>query len=237
MVTRDGHIKLMDFGIARILEDRRQTVTGSVMGTWAYLPPEFLNPNHQPDVRSDVYLAANLLVELLTFHPQGDPERRSDCPKAWVELIGDAMNRVMSRRPASIREFYDRLNAALPSQTEETPQPPKKPAVTTPMPRPAQTVPERKQAVQKQAVELANQNKFAEAFKLLAELPPELQDIAFTGKFQLQQRDRVHQAARQMAEKEYKYAAAVALLEKLPERLRDAALLEALARNAIAGRG
>jgi formylglycine-generating enzyme required for sulfatase activity len=113
MLTRKGRVKLMDFGIARVLEDRRQTLTGSLVGTPAYLPPEFLDPHYRPDVRSDVYLAANLLVELLTFHPQGNPERRSDCPEAWLELISDAMSRVLRKRPATIREFRDRLRAGL----------------------------------------------------------------------------------------------------------------------------
>lgn len=152
MVTRDGHVKLMDFGIARLLEDNRQTATGTVMGSWSYLPPEFLDPRHQPDVRSDVYLAANLLVELLTFHPQGDPERRSDCPKGWVELIGDAMNRVLSRRPASIREFRDRLEKSL---TEGQPLSEARKTRTLEAPR-SESLRERKQAVQQEEREIIN---------------------------------------------------------------------------------
>jgi formylglycine-generating enzyme required for sulfatase activity/serine/threonine protein kinase len=223
MVTHDEQYKLMDFGIARILEDSMQTLTGSVMGTWGYLPPEFHGPHYQPDVRSDVYLAANLLVELMTFHPKGNAERRSDCPKAWLKLIGSAMNPLLSERPASIRDFREQLRAGLAVKPDvELTKPPEKQTPRTP------TVQERKHATQQRAVELANQNQFAEAFKLLSELPPELQDISFTGKFQLQQRDRVHHAARQMAEKEYKYAAAVALLEKLSPTLRDATLMDKL---------
>jgi formylglycine-generating enzyme required for sulfatase activity len=133
MVTRDGRIKLMDFGIARVLEDRRQTLTGGAMGTWSYLPPEFLDPDYQADVRSDVFLAANLLVELLTFHPQGNAEKRSDCPEAWLELISNAMNRVMRKRPASIRKFLEDLRAGL------SPKPKVEP-ITKPEPKQKQEV-------------------------------------------------------------------------------------------------
>jgi formylglycine-generating enzyme required for sulfatase activity len=113
MVGRGGKaIKLMDFGIARVLEDCRQTWTGrgEPVGTPAYMPPEFWDPQAEAEVRSDVYLAGNLLLELLTFHPKGVlKKRRPDCPKGWADLIHEAMSPDPERRPASMREFLARL--------------------------------------------------------------------------------------------------------------------------------
>jgi formylglycine-generating enzyme required for sulfatase activity/proteasome lid subunit RPN8/RPN11 len=111
MLTRQGRAKLMDFGIARLLDESRATLTGThqVVGSLYYMPPEFLDPNAKLDARCDVYLAGNLLLELLTFHPKGDPESRSDYPQAWLQLLADAMSPVRGQRPRTIHEFLKRL--------------------------------------------------------------------------------------------------------------------------------
>jgi len=76
MFAKGGHAKLMDFGIARVLEDGRATLMGQAdVGTPVYMPPD-----RDFDVRSDIYLLGNLLLELLTFDPRGDVEARIDCP-------------------------------------------------------------------------------------------------------------------------------------------------------------
>jgi formylglycine-generating enzyme required for sulfatase activity len=140
MVGRGGKpIKLMDFGIARVLEDCRQTWTGrgEPVGTPAYMPPEFWDPQAEADVRSDVYLAGNLLQELLTFHPQGVlKKRRPDCPKGWADLIHEAMSRDPERRPASMGDFLARL--------EEGRQEPPPPEGGSPVPaQPVQAPPKK----------------------------------------------------------------------------------------------
>jgi formylglycine-generating enzyme required for sulfatase activity len=105
LLTRKSQAKLADFGIARVLEDARATVTGQAdMGTLAYMAPD-----RDFDARSDVYLLGNLLLELLTFDPRGDVEARADCPPGWVELVADSMNRLKGKRPQTVREFLGRL--------------------------------------------------------------------------------------------------------------------------------
>jgi eukaryotic-like serine/threonine-protein kinase len=75
MITRDGAVKVMDFGIARALADNSVTVTATaaVIGTAQYLSPE--QARGEPvDARSDVYSTGCMLYELLTGQPpfQGD---------------------------------------------------------------------------------------------------------------------------------------------------------------------
>ncbi len=117
MLTPRGEAKLMDFGIARVLDERGLGLhTSGAVGTPVYMPPEFLNPASGVDARSDIYLAGNLLLELLTLHPMGDPESRPDCPAGWVDLINDSMSRVRARRPATMRDFLARLRGAFPGE-------------------------------------------------------------------------------------------------------------------------
>ena len=69
MLTPEGDIKVMDFGIARALEDTGSlTQTSSVVGTAQYLSPEQAR-GEVVDARSDLYSTACLLYELLTGQP------------------------------------------------------------------------------------------------------------------------------------------------------------------------
>ena len=70
MLTPNGDVKVMDFGIARAMSDGQQTMTqtAAVVGTAQYLSPEQAR-GETVDSRSDVYSAGCLLYELLTGRP------------------------------------------------------------------------------------------------------------------------------------------------------------------------
>jgi eukaryotic-like serine/threonine-protein kinase len=70
MLTRSGHVKVMDFGIARAVADvgATMTATAAVIGTAQYLSPEQAKGEHV-DARSDIYSTGCLLYELLTGRP------------------------------------------------------------------------------------------------------------------------------------------------------------------------
>jgi eukaryotic-like serine/threonine-protein kinase len=74
MVTRDGQVKVTDFGIAR-LTTTAETVaqTAAVLGTASYLSPEQAQ-GRPVDARTDIYSLGTVLYELLTGVPpfQGD---------------------------------------------------------------------------------------------------------------------------------------------------------------------
>jgi eukaryotic-like serine/threonine-protein kinase len=70
MVTRNGDVKVMDFGIARAMSDAQATMTqtAQVIGTAQYLSPEQAR-GERVDARSDLYSTGCLLYELLTGRP------------------------------------------------------------------------------------------------------------------------------------------------------------------------
>ncbi|GAA4308259.1 Stk1 family PASTA domain-containing Ser/Thr kinase [Klenkia terrae] len=79
MITPQGTVKVMDFGIARAVSDSAATMTSTaaVIGTAQYLSPEQAR-GEGVDARSDVYSAGCLLYELVT----GAPPFTGDSPVA-----------------------------------------------------------------------------------------------------------------------------------------------------------
>lgn len=65
MLTRDGIIKLMDFGIARMVGSQRLTRADRIVGTLEYMAPELLDGS-EPSVQSDLYAIGVLMYELLS---------------------------------------------------------------------------------------------------------------------------------------------------------------------------
>ncbi|GGN25586.1 serine/threonine-protein kinase [Actinoplanes campanulatus] len=70
MITQNGQVKVMDFGIARALASGATTMTqtSAVIGTAQYLSPEQAR-GESVDARSDVYAAGCVLFELVIGHP------------------------------------------------------------------------------------------------------------------------------------------------------------------------
>ena len=70
MISEQGIVKVMDFGIARAMDDSAATMTQSqgVVGTAQYLSPEQAR-GESVDMRSDLYSAGCVLYEMLTGRP------------------------------------------------------------------------------------------------------------------------------------------------------------------------
>ena len=88
MITDKGDVKVMDFGIARALDDLAATLTNTwnVVGTAQYLSPEQA-VGEVADARSDIYSAGCLLYEVIT----GQPPFTGDTPVsiAYQHVSGD----------------------------------------------------------------------------------------------------------------------------------------------------
>jgi serine/threonine-protein kinase len=65
LIDRSGRVKILDFGLAQMLDLSQFTITGTVMGTPAYMSPEQLQAG-KADERSDIWALGVVLFEMLS---------------------------------------------------------------------------------------------------------------------------------------------------------------------------
>src|SRR6202012_3790407 len=105
LVTPDGQAKLLDFGLARTM-DNRQTQPGVLLGTIDYMAPEQFADASAVDIRADIYSLGGTLFWCLTgtvpFPLSGSTSQRGT-----VNTAGP------NRQPPSLRALRPDLPAAL----------------------------------------------------------------------------------------------------------------------------
>ncbi|MBC8113632.1 MAG: serine/threonine protein kinase, partial [Candidatus Saccharimonas sp.] len=68
LLTKDGTIKLTDFGVAQVFAADRLTMTGAIIGTAEYMPPEQVE-GRRIDRRSDLYALGAVLYTMIVGQP------------------------------------------------------------------------------------------------------------------------------------------------------------------------
>jgi len=101
MITRQGNVKITDFGIAKIAGDLKHTQTGVKVGTLWYMSPEQVQ-GQQAGVTSDIYALGITLFEMVT---------------GKVPFTGDSeyhiMHNIVQNPPPDPREFYPYIPLSL----------------------------------------------------------------------------------------------------------------------------
>ena len=131
MVTPSLGIKIIDFGIARLLADNspRLTMQGHTVGTIAYMSPEQAQ-GIDVDARTDLYSLGCVLYQLLSGRPpffstlpsallmmqvmdRAVPlaSIRSDLPADVCQLVSDLMEKERAARPADAEQVISRIKA------------------------------------------------------------------------------------------------------------------------------
>lgn len=94
LVTPDGLIKLVDFGLAFEIDASRLTQAGTTFGTVSYAPPEWITPDGMDPMSWDVYALGTIVVELLTgsyaFPVSGKGTARQQAMQVVVAKQGHA---------------------------------------------------------------------------------------------------------------------------------------------------
>ena len=129
VVSYEGHVKLLDFGVAKIDTERGITRTGEVKGKTAYMSPEQAMGD-KLDRRSDLYSVGSVLYECLAGEKMwGDgtdievirrlalesPPRLENsaksAPAALADLHARLVSKDLSARPATARSVSEELRA------------------------------------------------------------------------------------------------------------------------------
>jgi Tfp pilus assembly protein PilF/tRNA A-37 threonylcarbamoyl transferase component Bud32 len=140
MFDQDGVVKLMDFGLARAAQASRMTMTGSTLGTAAYMPPESVRGG--AGAPGDVFALGVMLHEMLAGElpfsgdsplallytiANEDPKplraARPDAPEAVAELVNRMLVKDPEQRPDAMvvtRELAALTGAPLPVGTGDT---------------------------------------------------------------------------------------------------------------------
>lgn len=114
MVTLDGHLKLMDFGIAQIQDGQKLTLTGTLLGSPAHMAPEVID-GERPDARADIFSLGTMLYWLAVGKlPFAAPnpsalfrrilEGQYDDPQELEPRIGNGLAKIIRRTLEPIRD-------------------------------------------------------------------------------------------------------------------------------------
>ncbi len=129
MMPKDGQVKIVDFGLAKLMGQTDLTRTGTTLGTVAYMSPEQV-AGGQADQRSDVWALGVMLYELLAGQlpfrgdhhlvmmkaiqydaPQPLLDRRSDVPEDVQAIVAKALEKDPDDRFGSAAELHNALAA------------------------------------------------------------------------------------------------------------------------------
>ena len=131
MITRSGDLKLMDFGIARIIENPKMTSTGQILGSPAFMAPELLR-GEEAGKPADIFAAGILLYLLavgelpftgsnphavlvkITETDYPDPEsRKPEIGATVARIIRKCLEKYPEDRPDSVDRLLEMTEDAL----------------------------------------------------------------------------------------------------------------------------
>lgn len=130
LIDTQGHVKIADFGIAKLLHafsddapNPNLTLTGQALGTPHYMAPEQIERPERVDHRADIYSLGVVFYELLTGElPLGRfpaPSTKSDLDPRFDEVLFRALAKEPALRQQSARQLSEEL--AKVSRSESTP--------------------------------------------------------------------------------------------------------------------
>lgn len=103
-------VKIIDFGISKLIDASTLTTTGQGMGTFAYMPPEQLTSARDIDYRADYYSIGAMMYEFLTGER---PFRMSNQLEAMHKIMYEKPIPVINKKPNIPVRFSDLIDTLL----------------------------------------------------------------------------------------------------------------------------
>ncbi|MBA3601174.1 MAG: protein kinase [Acidobacteria bacterium] len=119
MLTERGTLKVLDFGIARLLGSARMTRAGSIIGTLEYMAPEQVK-GQETDARSDIYALGMMLYEVLTGKTPFDTENEFELMKLQTESMPILPRQINPNIPEAVEAAIMRSIAKNPDERFQT---------------------------------------------------------------------------------------------------------------------
>lgn len=115
LVSFEGEVKVVDFGIAKAVAESPEATRGVLKGKLAYLSPEQVKGKNL-DARADVFAMGLVLYELLTGRKFFDQKDTAEILEAIVRIDSTAVARGVPNVPKGLREVLRRALHAEPDQ-------------------------------------------------------------------------------------------------------------------------
>jgi len=139
-VTKDGIVKVVDFGVAKLAGQTKITKTGTTMGTAAYMSPEQARAE-EVDHCTDIWALGVVLYEMLTgrlpfrgdydaaimyeilnVEPETLDTYRADVPENILILLSQLLQKDRTKRISSVKEIIDGLKNLTKSTAQSAPE-------------------------------------------------------------------------------------------------------------------